>query len=74
MKKSIVINEVGPRDGLQSQDKHLSCEERTRLVYLGGSYTYFPFVVRISIFGSLTLISSRHNVCRFICLFSFNLL
>ena len=32
MKERIVINEVGPRDGLQSQDKHLSCEERTRLV------------------------------------------
>ena len=32
MKEPIVINEVGPRDGLQSQDKHLSCEERTRLV------------------------------------------
>ena len=32
MKDTIVINEVGPRDGLQSQDKHLSCDERTRLV------------------------------------------
>ncbi|AQA19100.1 hydroxymethylglutaryl-CoA lyase [Halioglobus japonicus] len=29
---SIVINEVGPRDGLQSQDRHLSVEERQRLI------------------------------------------
>ena len=32
MKEQIVINEVGPRDGLQSQDKHLSQEQRARLV------------------------------------------
>ena len=28
----ITINEVGPRDGLQSQDKHLTVQERLRLI------------------------------------------
>jgi hydroxymethylglutaryl-CoA lyase len=32
MGERIVINEVGPRDGLQSQDRHLSIEQRARLV------------------------------------------
>lgn len=32
MSERIVINEVGPRDGLQSQDKHLSTEERIVLI------------------------------------------
>ena len=32
MAERIVINEVGPRDGLQSQDKHLSVEERAALI------------------------------------------
>ena len=32
MSERIVINEVGPRDGLQSQDKHLSTEERIALI------------------------------------------
>ena len=30
--ETIVINEVGPRDGLQSQDKHLTVEQRVALV------------------------------------------
>ena len=30
--ETIVINEVGPRDGLQSQDKHLTIEQRVALV------------------------------------------
>ncbi len=32
MSEHIIINEVGPRDGLQSQDKHLDVDERRRLV------------------------------------------
>ncbi|MEP5568982.1 MAG: hydroxymethylglutaryl-CoA lyase [Halioglobus sp.] len=32
MTERIVINEVGPRDGLQSQDKHLTVEERASLI------------------------------------------
>ena len=28
MSEHIIINEVGPRDGLQSQDKHLDVDER----------------------------------------------
>lgn len=32
MSERIVINEVGPRDGLQSQDKHLSVTERAALI------------------------------------------
>ena len=30
--QSILINEVGPRDGLQSQDKHLTLAERQQLI------------------------------------------
>ncbi|MBT3409493.1 MAG: hydroxymethylglutaryl-CoA lyase, partial [Halieaceae bacterium] len=32
MSECIVINEVGPRDGLQSQDKHLTVAERASLI------------------------------------------
>ena len=32
MTDSIVINEVGPRDGLQSQKKHLDLEQRKSFV------------------------------------------
>jgi hydroxymethylglutaryl-CoA lyase len=32
MSEHIIINEVGPRDGLQSQDRHLNVDERRRLV------------------------------------------
>ncbi len=32
MNKTVIINEVGPRDGLQSQDGELSLEERQRFV------------------------------------------
>ncbi len=32
MGDQIIINEVGPRDGLQSQDRHLSVEQRVLLV------------------------------------------
>lgn len=32
MTERIVINEVGPRDGLQSQDRHLTVEERASLI------------------------------------------
>ena len=32
MSDSITINEVGPRDGLQSQDKHLTVQERIQLI------------------------------------------
>ena len=32
MTDSIVINEVGPRDGLQSQKKHLDLDQRKSLV------------------------------------------
>ncbi len=32
MAETIIINEVGPRDGLQSQSKHLTLEERKQLI------------------------------------------
>ena len=32
MSDSITINEVGPRDGLQRQDKHLTVQERIQLI------------------------------------------
>ena len=32
MPPAIVINEVGPRDGLQSQSRHLSVAQRRQLV------------------------------------------
>ena len=32
MKNSVIINEVGPRDGLQNQSRILSCEQRLMLI------------------------------------------